>query len=90
MTHIKTNPMLAGQQNMGALGVAQSPWTVTQETLVTPFMTTLIVRYEKAENGWIVQVAQHEGERFKRYVAATLEDAHKQVSAYIAAERLER
>lgn len=52
--------------------------------------TTLIARYEKCENGWIVQVAQHEGDRYKRFIAETLEDAHKQVSAYIVAERLER
>lgn len=51
---------------------------------------TLIVRYEQVENGWLVSIAKHEGEHFKRYIAETLNDAHKHVSAYIAAERLER
>lgn len=77
---------------LGPLMGAAIPSGITrqeQRTLMSDG-TTLIVRYEKVENGWVVQVAQHEGERYKRYIANTLEDAHKQVSAYIAAERLER
>ena len=51
---------------------------------------SIVVRYERAENGWIVSIARAEGELTKRYVASTLDEAHKQVSAHIAAERLDR
>lgn len=83
----------------GAIGLSQAsilnsnvfPTQKISESVYRPdTLSTVITRYEKAENGWVVYVAQHEGERFKRYIAATLEEAHKQVSAYIAAERLDR
>ena len=78
-----------GASGLSQASIANSVYR--QEAMYSPHtMSTIITRYEKAENGWIVSVARHEGEAFKRYIAATLEEAHKQVSAYIAAERLDR
>lgn len=98
ITHSMMNAGMQGALSSATIGqgilstAAQQapPWVRKEETLYAANGLTIITRYEKAENGWIVMVAQHEGERYKRYIATTLEDAHKLVSAYIAAERLER
>jgi len=83
-----TGSLYGGGGGAGNNGIATAAYQ--QERTFTRDGTTIIVRYEKVENGWVVQIAQHEGDRVKRYIAETLDDAHKQVSAYIVAERLER
>ncbi len=86
LSMLTTNNTL-GHPLMNAVG---SQKVFTHSVHMADRYQTLIVRYEQVENGWLVSIAKHEGENFKRYISESLEDAHKQVSAYIAAERLER